>query len=109
MKGPGREELLAVDPGVQGRGIGTTLLEEVEQVLRSRASWGVMAKIAGGDRLSQWYTARGYYVGGSGMPFVLKNKVPLICGGEPGVRIAMKSFGDVPVAGMGRGSCPRSR
>ncbi|MFE6739840.1 GNAT family N-acetyltransferase [Streptomyces tubercidicus] len=97
-------ELLAVDASVQGRGIGTTLLTEVEEVLRSRASWGVIAKVTGGDRVSQWYTARGYYVGDTGMPFVLKNRVPLICSGEPGVRIAVKSLRDVPVSGTGRES-----
>lgn len=91
-------ELLAVDESAQGQGIGSTLLAETERILQARRCGAMVAKITGGgDRLARWYETRGYQVGEDGLPFVLQGPVPLLCGGEPGVRIAIKSLGEAVV------------
>ncbi|MEQ6028097.1 GNAT family N-acetyltransferase [Streptomyces salinarius] len=91
-------DLLAVDDGVRGRGIGSALLEEAERWLEGQGCRVLIAKIARGDyRAMRWYRQRGYLVAAQGEPlWVTFPHLDLRCDdGNDGYHLAVKGLGRV--------------
>lgn len=88
-------ELLAVDAGFRGRGVGTALIEAAETAAREEGARLALAKVRVGEfSTMRWYRKRGYTIAGQGEPVLFHTRSgPSSCGdGGDGYQLAVKTL-----------------